>query len=195
MSAIVVYDDVVHYEVLGRGPGILFIHGWIGSWRYWIPAMQALSARYRTYAIDLWGFGDTGKRAAHYSLDAQVELIARFMDQLGVAKLALVGHGLGGAVAIRFAAQHPELVARLMTVGTPLTGAAINPRFTTSTIPSLVDWLVGKGPGNDEITAEANKIDPAVIQISLQYMAGVDLGAELALTAAPTLLVHGDKDA
>ena len=195
MSAIVVYDEVVHYEVLGRGPGILFIHGWVGSWRYWIPAMQALSARYRTYAIDLWGFGDTGKQPAYYSLDSQVELIARFMDQLGVAKVALVGHGLGGAVAIRFAARHPDLVARLMTIGTPLNGAAINSRFTTATIPALIDWLVGKGPGNDEITAEANKIDPAVIQTSLQYMSEADLGKELGLMTAPTLLVHGEKDA
>src|SRR3990172_10190135 len=125
MSAIVVYDDVVHYEVLGRGPGILFIHGWIGSWRYWIPAMQALSVRYRTYAIDLWGFGDTGKRPAYYSLDAQVELIARFMDQLGVAKLALVGHGLGGAVAIRFATKYPDWVVKLMTIDTPFNKASI----------------------------------------------------------------------
>ena len=120
MSALVIHDDIVHYEVLGRGPGILFIHSWLGSWRYWIPAMQAISTKYRTYAIDLWGFGDSGKKPVNYTLEAQVDLITRFMDHLGVAKLAFVGHGLGGAVALRFAAQHPEMVARLMTINAPL---------------------------------------------------------------------------
>jgi pimeloyl-ACP methyl ester carboxylesterase len=194
MSAVVVEDDVVHYEVLGRGPGILFIHGWLGSWRYWIPVMQALSTRYRTYAIDLWGYGDSGKKSAKYGIDKQVELIGRFMDHLGVAKLALVGHGLGGTVALNFAAQHPELVARLMTINTPLTGAAIKPRFTTSSVDSLVDWLVGRGPGTEELIAETNKLDPAAIQQSLAYMAQADLMAKLNECTAPTLIVHGERD-
>lgn len=195
MSALVVDDGIVHYEVLGRGPGILFLHSWIGSWRYWIPTMQALSARYRTYAIDLWGFGDTSKRAARYTLDAQVDLALRFVDYLGVAKLALVGHGLGGAVALRFAAHHPQLVARLMTISTPLNGASINPKFNSSSVPVLLDWLVGKGAGSAEIVAEASKIDPSVIQASLREIANTDLSAGLAQTTVPTLIVHGEKDA
>lgn len=194
MSAIVVNDDVVHYEVLGRGRGVLFIHSWLGSWRYWIPTMQAVSARYRTYAIDLWGFGDSGKKPSHYHIDTQVELLTRFMDTLGVAKLALVGHGLGGVIALRFAAQHPELVARLMMIGTPLTGVAVNPRFNNANIPGLLDWLVGKGPGSAEIVTESNKLDPAVIQTLLQNLASTDLMADLNQTAAPTLIVHGDRD-
>ena len=59
MSALIVEDEVVHYEVLGRGRPLIFVHGWLGSWRYWIPTMQALSSEYRTYALDLWGFGDS----------------------------------------------------------------------------------------------------------------------------------------
>ncbi len=195
MSAIVVNDDVVHYEVLGRGPGVLFIHGWLGSWRYWIPTMQAVSARYRTYAIDLWGFGDSGKKPKYYDLDTQAELIAKFMDTLGVAKLALVGHGLGGVVALRFATQHPDWVVKLMTIGTPFTKASINPRFASSDVPSLLDWLVGKGPGTAEIIAETDKLDPAAIQKSMDYIGATDLMAELNGTNAPTLLVNGDKDA
>ncbi len=195
MSAIVVNEDVVHYEVLGRGPGVLFIHGWLGSWRYWIPTMQATSARYRTYAIDLWGFGDSGKKPMYYDLDSQAELITRFMDTLGVAKLALVGHGLGGAVALRFATRHPDWVVKLMTIDTPFNKASINSRFTSSDVPSLLDWLVGKGPGSAEIIAEANKLDPTAIQKSMQAIAETDLMAELNQTTTPTLLVHGDKDA
>jgi len=194
MSALVINDDIVHYEVLGRGPGILFIHGWLGSWRYWVPIMQAISTKYRTYAIDLWGFGDSGKKPANYSIDSQVELIMKFMDHLGVAKLAFVGHGWGGAVALRFATQHPELVARLMTINMPLNGASIRPRFATSNVSALLDWLVGKVPGSDELFSETNKLDPVVIQTSLEYMNQTDLTADLNQTHAPTLLVHGEKD-
>lgn len=194
MSAIVVNDEVVHYEVLGRGPGILFIHGWLGSWRYWVPTMQALSTKYRTYAIDLWGYGDSGKRPVNYTLDAQVALVERFLDQLGISKMAIVGHGLGGAVSLRFASQHPEMIARLMTIGTPLNGASINPRLSTDTINTLLEWLVSKGPDNDSITNETKKIDPSVIPLSIENIANMDLTIGLGVVNAPTLLVHGEKD-
>jgi pimeloyl-ACP methyl ester carboxylesterase len=194
MSALVVNDDVVHYEVLGRGPGILFIHSWLGSWRYWIPVMQALSTKHRTYAIDLWGFGDSGKKPANYSIDTQVEMITKFMDHLGVAKLAFVGHGLGGAVALRFAAKYPALVAKLMVINTPLTGASIKPRLTTTNVQGLLDWLVGKVQGSDELQTEANKLDPVAIQKTIENINETNLLADLDQTTAPTLLVHGERD-
>ena len=77
MSAILLESQIVHYEVLGRGRPLIFLHGWVGSWRYWIPAMQAASVAYRTYAIDLWGFGDTAKDPAQYTLDRQVMLVEK----------------------------------------------------------------------------------------------------------------------
>jgi pimeloyl-ACP methyl ester carboxylesterase len=120
MSAITIENDLVHYEVLGRGRPVILLHGWLGSWRYWIPAMQQLSAKYRTYALDLWGFGDSGKDERHYDFAAQVMLLEQFMEKMGIAKAALVGHSLGAAISVRYAAQHPEQVPRLMVVSPPL---------------------------------------------------------------------------
>ena len=80
MSAIIIDDKIVHYEVLGRGKPIIFIHGWVGSWRYWIPAMQSASSDYRAYAFDLWGFGETAKENVNYSLE---EVIARPLGRTG----------------------------------------------------------------------------------------------------------------
>src|SRR5207244_10280322 len=105
MSAITIENDLVHYEVLGRGRPVIFVHGWLGSWRYWIPTMQALSSEYRTYALDLWGYGDSAKAGSRYGLEAQADLLARFMEQLGILKAAFVGHALGGAVLLHFARQ------------------------------------------------------------------------------------------
>lgn len=120
MSAITIENDLVHYEVLGRGRPVILLHGWLGSWRYWIPAMQQLSMKYRTYALDFWGFGDSGRDTRRYDFASQVLLLDQFMDKLGIAKAALVGHDLGASVAARYAVQRPDRVPRLMTISPPL---------------------------------------------------------------------------
>ena len=80
MSAILLDSSIVHYEVLGRGRPVIFLHSWVGSWRYWINAMQVASTSFRAYALDLWGFGDTAHNILNYSLEQQTSLIDRFLD-------------------------------------------------------------------------------------------------------------------
>jgi len=121
MSAITIENDLVHYEVLGRGRPVIFVHGWLGSWRYWVPAMQYLSGTYRGYALDLWGFGDSGKDATKYGLREQITLLYQFFERLGIPKAVLVGHSLGAAVVVGFAREHPQRAHRLMLISPPLT--------------------------------------------------------------------------
>ena len=59
MSAITIGGDLIHYEKLGRGRPVILVHGWIGSWRYWIPLMQKLHTSFSVYTLDLVGFGDS----------------------------------------------------------------------------------------------------------------------------------------
>lgn len=120
MSAITIDNELVHYEVLGRGRPVILLHGWLGSWRYWVPAMQHLSMKYRVYALDLWGFGDSARNPARYDFAAQVELVAGFMGRLGIVKAALVGHDLGAAIAAHLSVKHADRVPRLLTVCPPL---------------------------------------------------------------------------
>jgi pimeloyl-ACP methyl ester carboxylesterase len=120
MSALTIEQDLVHYEALGRGRPVILVHGWLGSWRYWIPAMQQLSGKYRSYALDLWGFGESAKEPLRYGFEEQVRLLNEFMERLGIAKAALVGHGLGAAIVTRFALQAPDRVSRVMAVSPPL---------------------------------------------------------------------------
>lgn len=121
MSALTIESGLVHYEVLGRGRPVIFVHGWLGSWRYWVPTMQQLSVKYRTYALDLWGFGDSSKDAARYGLEHQVNLLYQFFERLGIPKAALIGHSLGAATCLRFARLHPDRVYRLLLISPPLT--------------------------------------------------------------------------
>jgi pimeloyl-ACP methyl ester carboxylesterase len=120
MSAITVEGDLVHYEKLGRGRPVILLHGWIGSWRYWIPTMQQLQLKFSVYAIDLFGFGDSSKNSQKYTLDKQVELLNVFFAQMGIPKAAFVAHGLGTLVASEFARRNPDKTARMLLVSAPL---------------------------------------------------------------------------
>ncbi|GAB4550331.1 MAG: hypothetical protein OHK0023_16100 [Anaerolineae bacterium] len=120
MSVISIDDGLVHYEVLGRGRPVILLHGWLGSWRYWVPAMQHLSGKYRAYALDLWGFGDSGKDNRRYGITEQVTMLHNFFEKMGIPKAVLVGHSLGAAVALGFARRFPERSHRLMLISPPL---------------------------------------------------------------------------
>lgn len=120
MSAITIGGDLIHYEKLGRGRPVILVHGWIGSWRYWIPLMQKLHTSFSVYTLDLIGFGDSSKTVANYSLDAQVKMLEQFFNQLGLTKAAFVGHGFGAMVATKFALRNPDMVARLLLASMPL---------------------------------------------------------------------------
>lgn len=194
MSVVTLDGEILHYEVLGRGRPLIFLHGWVGSWRYWVPTMQAASMGYRAYALDLWGFGESARRVTRYGLTDQVALLDQFMEELGIAKIALVGHGLGAVVALAFAARSPRLVDRLMVSNLPLGMNVLNPRLRSSPLPELGDWLVGRMPGGDMARLEASKTDLAALQTSydtLQVTNTLDIVKNL---ATPSLLVYGQND-
>lgn len=194
MSIVTLDGGMIHYEVLGRGRPLVFLHSWVGSWRYWIPTMQAASISYRTYAIDLWGFGDTVKRPECYHLDEQVKLVGDFMDEMGIMKIALVGHGLGAVVGLQFVLRFPARVDRLILTGIPINTGGMNARLKSASLPELTDWLLSKVPEAEPARVEAPKTDPQAILTSLddlQQLNLLDLSMQL---ATPCLYVHGQND-
>jgi pimeloyl-ACP methyl ester carboxylesterase len=194
MSAILLENAIVHYEVLGRGRPTLFLHGWVGSWRYWIPVMQVASNSFRTYAIDLWGFGDTAKDAVRYTLERQVQLLDSFLEEMGIARLALVGHGLGAVLALMYARRHPEIVDRVMAVGCPLDETMLSPRLGSPALLELVDWLLGGEPLSDPVRLEIPKTDPQAILTSLNSLKAVNLQALWKDMKTACLFVNGQND-
>lgn len=150
MSAVTIDNDLVHYEVLGRGRPVVLLHGWLNSWRYWVPSMQQLAMKYRTYALDLWGYGDSSKDAARLSVDAQVQLLADFMDKLGIPKAAFIGHSLGGAVMVRYALRNPSRVARIMVISPPVfEESPISRTETKYTPPPAAPTVMSRPEGAD----------------------------------------------
>ncbi len=194
MSIVTLDGGFVHYEVLGRGRPLIFLHGWVGSWRYWIPTMQAASISFRTYALDQWGFGDTAKNYDLYSLDNQVNLLVGFLEQMGIGKIALVGHGLGAVIGMWYASRYPTSVDRMMVTSFPLGGNAINPRLRSASISELVDWMLVRSPVSDAARIEAPKADQRAILSSLDSMQSINL-MELAMQLpTPCLYVYGEND-
>lgn len=194
MSAIIINNEIVHYEVLGRGRPIMLIHGWVGSWRYWIPTMQSASISFRAYAIDLWGFGNSAKNERLYDIETQVALLDRFFEEMGIGKIALVGHGLGAIVAMHYAEKKPRFVDRVMGVAYPIENENINPRLIEDAPSELGGWLLGSSPDSDAARMEAPKADINAIQLSIQDINNLDLTNLPSRLSSPCLLVHGLHD-
>ncbi|MBN1564428.1 MAG: alpha/beta hydrolase [Anaerolineae bacterium] len=99
-------------------PPLLMVHGWFsyrGVWRQTIPALQD---RFYCVAVDLLGFGDSDKPSdADYSIPAQGQRMLDVADQLGFARFALIGHSMGGQIALCIASMlAPERITQLVSV-------------------------------------------------------------------------------
>ena len=194
MSAIIIDDKIVHYEVLGRGKPIIFLHGWVGSWRYWVQAMQSASTSYRAYALDLWGFGDTAKENRYYTLEQQAELIDQFMNAMGIGKVALVGHGLGAAVAMLYTTKHSFVVDRAMMIAMPAHGEELADRVGSTVPTELASRLLSQGINPQTIVSEAAKTDQAAISTSFEELQTINLIDLTSQMTTASLVVHGQKD-
>jgi len=194
LSAILLDSSIVHYEVLGRGRPVIFLHGWVGSWRYWITSMQITSTSYRAYALDLWGFGDTAHKDSDYSLESQASLLERFLKEMGIGKIALVGHGLGGLVGMTFATRFPQSVDRVMAVSCPLEYLSVNSRLKTASPAELTEWLSSRTPESTIALSDASKADAKAISESLVALQANSIYGSFRALNIPCLLVYGDRD-
>jgi len=194
MSAILLDGGIVHYEVIGRGRPIIFMHGWVGSWRYWIPAMQTASTSFRAYAVDMWGFGESARETDRYMLEQQSALLDHFLQEMGIGKVALVGHGLGALVGLLFTMRHPNVVDRIMAVDVPLDIDSVHTRLRAGVITDLVEWLLSKDPATEPARTDATKTDPLALTTSFSSPDSFNVSGRIASLTTACLLVYGQND-
>lgn len=105
----------LHVVDSGRdGPAALFIHSSAGNATHWASQMEALCSRYRVVAVDLRGHGESDSPLnGDYSVEALSADVGRVIAELELAPCVLVGHSMGGIVALNYAAHHPEAVTCL----------------------------------------------------------------------------------
>lgn len=108
--------DRVAYRDAGSGEVLLLIHGMAGSSDAWRDLIPRLAKNHRVVAPDLLGHGQSTKPRGDYSLGAFAVWLRDFLDELGVAQATIVGHSLGGGVAMQFLYQHPDYCERLILI-------------------------------------------------------------------------------
>lgn len=115
----------LHYIDEGAGPPVILIHGFAGSTFSWRHVIPDLAKGHRVIALDLPGFGFSDRNPElDYSQGAQAERVVALLDALRIERATLIGHSMGGAIAERLAAAHPERVERLVLVAAVNAGAA-----------------------------------------------------------------------
>jgi pimeloyl-ACP methyl ester carboxylesterase len=137
LDEITLHGHRVSYRSGGRrdGPLLLFVHGITNSSASWEPVLPLLTPHYRVIAPDLLGHGDSAKPRGDYSLGAAASLLRDLMLALGHDRATIVGHSLGGGIAMQFAYQFPERVERLVLVGSGGLGREVTVLLRAATLP------------------------------------------------------------
>jgi pimeloyl-ACP methyl ester carboxylesterase len=125
----------VAYVTGGEGPTVLLIHGIGGDWRTWEPVLDGLARQHQVVAVDLPGHGGSGKGAGDYSLGALASALRDLGGALGLESATVVGHSLGGGVAMQFAYQFPERCDRLVLVSSGGLGPDVGLVLRLATLP------------------------------------------------------------
>ncbi len=125
----------VTYRRMGEGPPIVLIHGITSSSRTWRSVMPALSEHYTVIAPDLLGHGRSAKPRGDYSLGAYASGVRDLLLALDIPRANIVGHSLGGGIAMQFAYQFPERVDRLVLVDSGGLGTEVNLALRAATLP------------------------------------------------------------
>jgi pimeloyl-ACP methyl ester carboxylesterase len=131
----------VIYRVAGSGPPVVLIHGMLNSSSHWKGVAQSLAGDYLVVAPDLIGHGDSAAPRGDYSLGAHAASIRDLLAAIGVDRASIVGHSLGGGVAMQFFYQFPQRVERLVLVSSGGLGRDVSPLLRTAALPGMSGLL------------------------------------------------------
>jgi pimeloyl-ACP methyl ester carboxylesterase len=134
-SEIELHGHRVCFRLAGDGPLIVLIHGITGRSSQWAPAIEELRGEHTLLAPDLLGHGESAKPRGDYSLGAYASAVRDTMVALGHDSATIVGHSLGGGIAMQFAYQFPERCERLVLVSSGGLGREVHPLLRAATLP------------------------------------------------------------
>ena len=125
----------VIYRIAGSGPPVVLIHGMVNSSRHWESVALRLADYYTVIAPDLLGHGDSAAVRGDYSLGAHAASIRDLLAAIGVDRATVVGHSLGGGVAMQFFYQFPQRTERLVLVSSGGLGREVSPLLRGAALP------------------------------------------------------------
>ncbi|MBI5788373.1 MAG: alpha/beta hydrolase [Candidatus Schekmanbacteria bacterium] len=194
----------VYYEVKGEGQPLLLLHGWGASSFGMRSLLEHFSARFKVYAFDLPGFGQSGEPVQTWGSREYADCIFQIRQKLGIGRAHLMAHSFGGRLAVILAAQHPELTDKVVLTGS----AGLVPQRDLGYYVKIYSAKLGKGlldlagnPGKklhrrllSRLGSADYKSASVQMRAILAKVVNEDLSAFLPQIKAPTLLVWGDQD-
>ncbi len=203
----------LYYEEHGSGFPVVFVAGFTETALTWKPQRQAFASRFRIVTFDPRGHGRTEapEEPERYSIELFVEDVRSLMDHLGLRRAHVVGHSLGGAIALRFALTHPERVGGLVMVnanssaGTPEWSKRMMPRMRaraeavrTGGMAAMANGMISRRLAPDDLAEREREflglstvgIGHTATQV-MPFLSSLGRAHEL---PHPTLLVVGERD-
>ncbi|HUG13807.1 MAG TPA: alpha/beta hydrolase [Thermomicrobiales bacterium] len=205
----------VHYDATGDGPPLLLIGGLGSTRKAWQPVVEALAPHYRVLRMDNRDAGENDPEDAAYSIEDMAGDVAGFLDALGITRAPVLGHSMGGFIALHLALTRPDLVEKLVLVGTSsAAGAALGAPLALSTeedwIADPVERALARAPMThspgffddkpDLLRAAAertrgNRITREGYNRQLSAISDThDVRSRLGEITVPALVLHGDVD-
>ncbi len=150
----------VAFRRAGAGPTLVLIHGITNSSQSWEPAMRLLARDFDVIAPDLPGHGESDRQRGDHSLGGHACVMRDLLHVLEVERATVVGHSLGGGVAMQFSYQFPAMVERLVLVGSGGLGREVSPLIRSAALPfaEQVLPLLTARPLVDGVTAVAGML-------------------------------------
>jgi pimeloyl-ACP methyl ester carboxylesterase len=206
------------YRMAGNGPPVVLIHGMVNSSKHWEKVALDLASDYTVVAPDLLGHGDSAVVRGDYSLGAHAASIRDLLAAIGIDRASVVGHSLGGGVAMQFFYQFPQRVERLALVSSGGLGPEVSPLLRGAALPgaSALLWLAAHPRLLDAVSGVARGVyaravvralrplgQPAARTAFLQTLrAVIDRHGQRVsardrlylLESFPTLIVWGERD-
>ncbi len=132
---VLLHGHRVNFTIAGQGPPVVLIHGVAGRAAQWDQIVELLAESHTVVAPDLLGHGESAKPRGDYSLGAHASGIRDLLVGLGIARASIVGHSLGGGIAMQFAYQFPERCERLVLVSSGGLGDDVHAILRAATLP------------------------------------------------------------
>lgn len=131
----VLHGHTISYRMGGEGQALVLIHGVTSSAETWAPVAPHLAERFTVVAPDLLGHGLSAKPRGDYSMGAYASGLRDLLVTVGIERATIVGHSLGGGIAMQFAYQFPERCERLVLVSSGGLGRSVHPLLRAATLP------------------------------------------------------------
>jgi pimeloyl-ACP methyl ester carboxylesterase len=174
--------------------------------------MAFLGQGFRTYALDFWGFGESGKKRSTYHVQDFVGLVDQFMEKLGIASAPLVGHSMGGTVSLSVALDYPDRVERVVIIGSPIVGSSLALPLKMAGYRNVANILFNAFPAfrfamrmaspmicrdpafPDMMDRDLSKTTLESFLISIASLRQTDLRPQLKNITTPVMGMFGDRD-